>query len=98
MQYSYMAAALTVLQILRLVNIGAMKGVGEVKIPRVLATVCVTLINPVTGFLLTYTLGYGVWGIWFSSLITQIVWCLMSFVKINPSIKAHVGTGASMLD
>ena len=91
-QYSYMAAALTVLQILRLVNIAAMKGVGEVKIPRWLATVCVMLINPLTGFILTYVLGYGVWGIWLSSLITQIFWCLMSFIKLNTSIETHVRT------
>ena len=91
-QYSYMAAALTVLQILRLVNIAAMKGVGEVKIPRGLATVCVMLINPLTGFILTYVLGYGVWGIWIASLITQIFWCLMSFIKINSCIETHVRT------
>ncbi|MCR5774930.1 MAG: MATE family efflux transporter [Lachnospiraceae bacterium] len=90
LQYSYVAAVLTVLQILRLVNIAAMKGVGEVKIPRVLATACVMLINPLTGYLLTYVLGYGVWGIWFSSLITQIVWCLMSFIKINSCIETHL--------
>ncbi len=78
-QYSYVAAVLTVLQILRIVNIGGMRGIGEVKIPRVLATICVLMINPGTSFLLTELLGYGVWGIWISSLITQVVWCLMSF-------------------
>ncbi len=82
-QYSYIASALTLLQILRFVNIAAMKGLGNVRTPRILATVCVLIINPLTSFLLTYVLGYGVWGIWLSSLITQTVWCVMSFVKME---------------
>ena len=82
-QYSYVAEVLTLLQIMRIVNIAGMRGMGEVRIPRVLATICVLIINPGTSFLLTELLGFGVWGIWISSLITQIIWCLMSFIKLH---------------
>ena len=85
-QYSYVVASLTVLQILRMVNIAAMRGIGEVKIPRVMATVCVMIINPAAGFLLAEVFGFGIWGIWMASLITQIAWYLMSLVKANACI------------
>ncbi len=89
-QYSYVAAVLTLLQILRIVNIGSMRGMGEVKIPRILATICVLIINPSTSFLLTELLEFGVWGIWISSLITQIIWCLMSFIKLNTCFETRL--------
>ena len=89
-QYSYVAALLTWLQILRIVNIGSMRGMGEVKIPRMLATICVLIINPGTSFILTELLGFGIWGIWISSLITQIIWCLMSFIKLNTCLKTRL--------
>ena len=89
-QYSYVAAVLTLLQIMRIVNIGGMRGMGEVKIPRNLATICVLIINPGTSFLLTEMLGYGVWGIWISSLVTQIIWCLMSFIKLNTCFETRL--------
>ena len=89
-QYSCVAAVLTLLQILRIVNIAIMRGIGEVKIPRVLATVCVLLINPAVCYLLTDVCGFGAWGIWTASLTTQGVWCLMSFVKGNSCIRSTI--------
>ncbi len=89
-QYSYVAAILTVMQILRIVNIAAMRGVGEVKIPRTLASISVLIINPTVSFLLTKIFTFGVWGIWIASLLSQGIWCLMSFIKGDSCIRSIV--------
>lgn len=85
-RYSYVVASLTVMQILRMVNIAVMRGVGEVKAPRVMATICVLIVNPAAAFLLTEVIPLGIWGIWIASLLTQAAWALMSAVKANRCI------------
>ena len=80
MQYSWVAAALSILQIVRIVNIAALRGIGDVRTPRIITTICVLILNPGTGWLLTIALGMGVWGIWISSVITQSVWFIFSYV------------------
>lgn len=80
MQFSYVAAALTFLQILRIIMVGSMRGMGEVKGPRNLAVLCVLIINPGLSFLLTQAFSFGIWGIWAASLASQITWFVMSCI------------------
>ena len=79
--YTYVAAALTLLQIIRIINVAAMRGMGDVKSPRIMATICVLIISPVIAFTLTHVLNYGVWGIWIASLTSQTCWFTMSCIK-----------------
>jgi putative MATE family efflux protein len=79
--YTYVAAGLTLLQIIRIINVAAMRGMGEVKAPRIMATVCVLVISPAVAFTMTSVLHYGVWGIWTASVTSQICWFIMSCVK-----------------
>ncbi|MDO5134099.1 MAG: MATE family efflux transporter [Eubacteriales bacterium] len=79
--YTYVAAGLTLLQIIRIINVAAMRGMGEVKAPRIMATVCVLIISPAVAFTMTSVLHYGVWGIWAASVTSQICWFIMSCVK-----------------
>lgn len=79
--YTYVAAGLTLLQIIRIINVAAMRGMGEVKAPRIMATVCVLVISPAVAFTMTSVLHYGVWGIWAASVTSQICWFIMSCVK-----------------
>ena len=74
--FTYVAAVLTFFQILRLVNVGTMRGIGDVRSPMVIASVCVLLINPVLSYVLTIMLSRGIWGIWQASLVSQGVWFL----------------------
>ena len=76
-------AVLTGAQMVRIISVAAMRGTGEMKVPRQLATVCVLLINPGASYLLAWVLGYGVWGIWLASLITQGVWLIASVVQMR---------------
>ena len=77
----YFIASITCFQIGRIIMVAAMRAVGEMKIPRQIASVCVTIVNPLASFLLAYVLGFGITGVWQGILITQIFWGLMAFVK-----------------
>jgi putative MATE family efflux protein len=79
--YTYVAAALTLLQIIRIINVAAMRGMGDVKSPRIMATICVLIISPAVAFTTTTMLHWGVWGIWAASITSQVCWFTMSCVK-----------------
>lgn len=87
MSYTYVAAALTLLQIIRIINVGAMRGMGDVKSPRIMATICVLVISPAVAFTLTKIYHFGVWGIWMASLSSQICWFIMSCIKERQCMK-----------
>ena len=80
MQFNYVAAVLTFVQILRIIMVGSMRGLGEVKWPRNMAILCVLIINPTMSFLLTHAISLGIWGIWTASVVSQVVWFVMSCI------------------
>lgn len=75
---SFIVSVLTVVQIFRIIMIGIMRGMGEVKDPRRIATLCVMIVNPVSSYLLTFIAGFRVWGVWGASVITQALWLVLS--------------------
>ncbi len=79
-QFSFVAALLTVVQILRITQIGILRSMGEVRIPRQLATICVFLVNPLVSYVLTIPLQLGVWGVWAGSVASQGVWLVLSTI------------------
>lgn len=84
---SVIASALTIVQIVRIVQIGVMRGMGEVKDPRRLATICVLILNPLCSYLLTFPAGFGVWGIWQGSVISQGCWLALSLILCRKHMK-----------
>ena len=74
-------AAITFFQIERIITAAALRAAGETKLPRQAATLCVTVINPAASFILAYGLSLGITGIWQASLLTQILWFMLIFVK-----------------
>ena len=84
---SCIAALLTFLQILRLISIGGMRGMGEVRDPRRIATLCVFILNPSLGILFTGVFRLGIWGIWLASLITQTVWFGAGILKCREHLR-----------
>ena len=73
---SMIVALITVLQILRIICVGAMRGMGETKDPQRISTICVFALNPLLSLLFTAAIPLGIWGIWLSSVISQLVWFL----------------------
>lgn len=82
-EYTVCVAVIVFLQLTRIVNIAALRGLGEVKAPKRIAVFCVLVINPGIAYLLTIVGPYEVWGIWTASLVSQAAWCLMSYIKLN---------------
>ena len=77
-RYSVYAALLTLLQIIRIVDIGAMRGMGEVKTPRIIATICVTIVSPLFTYVMAIPAGFGVEGFWSAAIISQGLWFVMA--------------------
>ena len=85
--FTYVAAALTFLQILRLVNVGTMRGIGDVRSPMVIAVICVLLLNPAVSYVLTIRLSHGIWGIWQASLASQVTWLAASMYMVDRDMR-----------
>ncbi len=85
--YTYVAAALTLLQIIRIIHVGAMRSMGDVRSPRIMATICVLILHPSIAWLFTRVFSMGVWGIWIASLTSQTVWFVMSCVRVSQCMK-----------
>lgn len=77
-RYSGYAAVLTLLQIIRIADVGAMRGMGEVKTPRIIATICVTVVSPLFTYVMAIPAGYGVEGFWSAAVISQGLWFVMA--------------------
>lgn len=77
-RYSVYASMLTLLQIIRIADTGAMRGMGEVKAPRIIATICVTIVSPLLTYAMAIPTGYGVEGFWGAAIITQGLWFVMA--------------------
>lgn len=75
---SFIVSSLTAVQIFRIVLIGIMRGMGEVKDPRRIATLCVMVVNPLCSYILTFPADLRVWGVWAASVITQVLWLVLS--------------------
>lgn len=88
---SCIAAVLTFLQVIRIICIGGMRGMGEVKDPRRIATLCVFILNPTLSLLFIVIFDYGIWGIWAASVITQTVWFTMGTVKCSKHLAVLPG-------
>ena len=92
---SMIVAVLTMVQILRIVQIGVMRGMGEVKDPRRIATLCVLILNPLSSYLLTFPAKCGVWGIWQGSIISQGCWLILSLILCRKHMKHLEKKGVS---
>jgi Na+-driven multidrug efflux pump len=57
-----------------------MRGEKEVVIPRRIATLCVLVINPLLSYVFGIVLRYGIWGIWISIAIDQVIWFICTRV------------------
>lgn len=92
-RFTYAAAVLTFFQILRLADIGTMRGIGDVRSPMLIAIACVLIINPGLSYLLTIRLSYGIWGIWQASLVSHGVWFLAAAYMTNRDLRKFPAGG-----
>ncbi len=63
---------IVVLQVSQVIYMGCLRGAGDVLYTTMASTISVTIIRPIASYLLCYTVGLGIIGIWFGVLADQI--------------------------
>ncbi len=60
-------------QIAQVITVGSLRGAGDVRFVAMLSLLSVTIIRPVLTYILAYTLGFGLYGAWFSVVFDQMI-------------------------
>ncbi len=74
-------AGITLFQMTRMVNVGAIRGMGDSRIPKRIAIISTLFISPAVAYLLAVLLDFQIWGIWAAAFVTQSVWSMLAFVS-----------------
>lgn len=61
-----------ILQIAQVIYMGSLRAAGDVKFTTAASTISVTIIRPIASYLLCYSLGFGIIGIWLGVLLDQL--------------------------
>lgn len=60
-------------QIAQVITVGSLRGAGDVKFVAMLSLLSVTIIRPILTYFLAYSLGFGLYGAWFSVVCDQMI-------------------------
>ena len=74
---------IVLLQIAQVIYMGCLRGAGDVMFTTFASTVSVTLIRPIASYLLCYTAGLGVVGIWLGTACDQLSRFLLTFFRFR---------------
>lgn len=74
---------IVILQISQVIYMGCLRGAGDVLYTTMASTISVTLIRPLASYLLCYTAGFGIIGIWFGVLADQISRFLFTSIRFR---------------
>ena len=85
---SIFAAIISCLQIVRIISVAAMRGTGDMKTPRQVASFCVLVLNPGLSFLFACLLGMGSLGIWQAILASQAAWTALTLPRAGDRMKS----------
>lgn len=78
---TYIVAGETIIQIWRIICIGSLRGMGEVKAPRNIAIISVLIVNPIVGFICVKFFSMGIWGVWMASASSQLIWFVLGLIS-----------------
>lgn len=60
-------------QIAQVITVGSLRGAGDVKFVAMLSLLSVTIIRPLLTYFLAYSMGFGLYGAWFSVVMDQMI-------------------------
>ena len=60
-------------QIAQVITVGSLRGAGDVRFVAILSLLSVTIIRPSLTYFLAYSLGFGLYGAWFSVVFDQMI-------------------------
>ncbi len=70
-------------QIAQVITVGSLRGAGDVRFVAMLSLLSVTIIRPVLTYFLAYTLGFGLYGAWFSVVFDQMIRYFVSHYRFK---------------
>lgn len=79
----YIIIFIVLLQIRQVIYMGALRGAGDTLYTAVVSAVSVAFVRTLFSFVFCYTVGFGIYGIWFGALADQIVRYLCSAVRFK---------------
>jgi len=71
------------LQIAQVIYMGCLRGAGDVIYTTIASTVSVTIVRPIASYLLCYTAGLGIIGIWFGVCADQLVRFILTSLRFR---------------
>ncbi|MCQ2506957.1 MAG: MATE family efflux transporter [Lachnospiraceae bacterium] len=69
------------LQITQVMYLGCLRGAGDVKFVTVTSVISVTILRPIFSFILAYSAGFGIFGIWIGILMDQFARYLLASTR-----------------
>lgn len=81
---------IVVLQISQVIYMGCLRGAGDVLFTTVTSTISVTIVRPVASYLLCYSLGLGLVGIWMGVLADQFTRFVLTGWRFRSGVWAKV--------
>ena len=91
-QIMQVMVVVVLLQIAQVIYMGCLRGAGDVLFTTVASTISVTIVRPLASYVLCYTLGWGIIGIWFGIVADQFC----RFVLTTWRFKSGVWTKVSI--
>ncbi len=80
------ASPILIFQIVQLILNGALRGAGDVKYVAKIMLISVAIIRPISGYVLAFTCGFGLYGIWFGFLFDQTIRLVLSARRLKSGI------------
>ena len=71
------------LQIAQVIYMGCLRGAGDVIYTTIASTISVTIVRPIASYLLCYTAGLGIIGIWFGVCADQLVRFILTSLRFR---------------
>lgn len=77
----FLIVFIVLFQVKQVINMGCLRGAGDVLFTTCVSTICVTIIRPSASYLLSYQCGLGLIGIWIGILIDQVGRLLLTALR-----------------
>lgn len=85
-----MIIMIVILQIAQVIYMGSLRAAGDVKFTTAASTISVTIIRPIASYLLCYTFGFGIMGIWMGVLLDQVSRFVLTALRYKQGKWMHI--------
>ena len=76
-------SVITYMQTAQVICTGCLRGAGDTRYTAVISLIAIGIIRPLGGYLLTYVVGWGLYGAWLGILIDQSMRLILSSARVR---------------